>query len=113
MSRRTERIGELLRKELSSLLANEMSDPRLPLMVSITHVDVSADLRLARVFVSIMGSNEEKHFAVKLLRGAAGFLIWELRPRLSLRYIPELSFELDQSIEEGARLLNLMDNLHS
>ena len=111
MSRRTERVGELLREELSWLLAREMSDPRLPLLVTITRVNVSADLRQAKVFVSIMGSDEEKRSAMKVLQAAVGFLWRALKPRLTLRYVPGLSFQLDESIEEGTRMLQIMDKL--
>lgn len=113
MSRRTERVNELLREELSWLLATEMNDPRLPLLVTITRVAVSADLRHAQVFVSIMGSNEEKQSAIRMLQAAAGFLHRALKPRLTLRYVPGLLFQLDDSIEEGARMLQIMDELYS
>lgn len=112
MSRRTQRINELLRQELSWLLAKEMKDPRLPLLVTITRVEVATDLRYARVFVSIMGSDEEKGSAMKMLQAAAGFLHRSLKPRLTLRYVPDLSFHLDESIEEGARMLQIMDRLN-
>ena len=111
MSRRTERVNELLRKELSWLLAKEMNDPRLPLLVTITRVTVATDLRNARVFVSIMGADEEKRSAIRMLQAAAGFLHRALKPRLTLRYVPGLSFHLDESIEEGARMLQIMDKL--
>ncbi len=112
MSRRTERVNELLRKELSWLLAKEMNDPRLPLLVTITRVDISADLRQAKVFISIMGDGEEKQVTVRMLQAASGFLRRELRPRLTLRYVPALLFQLDESIEEGAQMLQIMDKMH-
>ncbi len=113
MSRRTERVNELIRKELSWLLAKEMNDPRLPVLVTITRVDVSSDLRHGKVYVSIMGSDEEKRSALRMLQAATGFLHHELKPRLTLRYIPVLSFQLDDSIEEGTRMLQIMDKLQS
>ena len=111
MSRRTQRVNELLRQELSWLLTKEMNDPRLPVLVSITMVDVSADLRHAKVFISIMGEAEEKRTAVAMLQSATGFLQRELKPRLVLRFVPHLSFHLDNSIEEGNRMLQVMDNI--
>ena len=113
MSRRTERISELLRKELSLLVANEINDPRLPALVSITQVDVSVDLHHANVYVSIMGSNEEKRSGMKMLKDASGFLHHALKPRVALRYIPDLSFQLDESIEAGDRLLRIINDLDS
>ena len=111
MSRRTQRVNELLRTELSWLLSNAMHDPRLPLLVSITRVDASVDLRHAWVHVSVMGEDEEKKAAVKMLQAAAGFLHRELMPRVELRYVPALTFQLDESIEQGARTLQALDQL--
>ena len=111
MSIRTQRVNELLRKELSWLLANAMHDPRVPLLVSITRVDTSLDLRHATVYISIMGEAKEKQDAVRTLQAAAGFLHRELMPRVELRYVPALSFKLDDSIEEGARTLQMLDQL--
>ena len=113
MSRRLEQVNGLLRQEISRLVAQELSDPRLPLLVTITRVATSADLRSARVYVSIMGSGEEKRTAVATLQSAAGFLQRTLRPRLTLRYVPTLSFRLDESIEEGARMLRAIEELSS
>lgn len=113
MSRRAERVSELLRKELSMVLATEVHDPRLPALVSITRVGVSDDLRHANVYVSIMGASEEKRSGMKVLKDAAGFMHRALKPRLDIRYVPELSFHLDESIEAGNRTLRIMDSLDS
>ncbi|MBI4200406.1 MAG: 30S ribosome-binding factor RbfA [Chloroflexi bacterium] len=113
MTRRQERVNGLLRQELSSLLAKELKDPRLSLLVTITRVDASVDLRHARVFVSVLGSAEEQRSAIATLQAAAGFLHHQLKERLSLRYIPSLSFTLDQSLERGARMLQMLDALSS
>lgn len=111
MSRRTERVNELVRKELSWLLASEVNDPRLPLLVTITRVSVSTDMRYARVLVSIMGTREEKLAAIGMLQSAARFLQKRLYPRLALRYVPSLHFQLDESIEESMRMFEAIDNL--
>ena len=109
MSRRLERINELLRQELSQLLARELNDPRIPLLVTVTRVETSADLRHARVHISVMGASEEQRTAVDTLQSAAGFLQRELRPRLTLRFVPVLNFKLDHSIQEGARILRAIE----
>ena len=111
MTRRTERVSELLREEISWLLANEIHDPRLPALVSITRVDLSIDLRHANVYVSILGSVEEKLAGMKMLKTAAGFLHRALISRLTLRAVPELAFQLDESIETGVRMQRLIGNL--
>jgi ribosome-binding factor A len=109
MTRRTERINELLREELSELLRRQVKDPRLGGLVTVTEVEVSVDLRHARVFVSVMGSDEEREDAFRALDTARPFLRRELGRRLSMRRTPELSFRRDDSLERGARLLALIE----
>src|SRR5437667_9818212 len=104
---RQEKLGELIAVELSELLRTRVKDPRVG-FASITHVEVSGDLRHAKIFVSVMGSPEEQKETMKGLKNATGFLRHELATRLVLRYMPELVFKLDTSIEEGARILELI-----
>lgn len=110
MTRRRERVDQLLKGEIAELL-RQAKDPRLAAFVSITDVETSPDLRHTRVFVSIMGEEEEKQEVMAGLKAAAGFLRHELRQRLDLRYIPELSFRRDDSIERGAMLLQLIHDV--
>jgi ribosome-binding factor A len=107
---RQEKLGELIAAELSELLRTRVKDPRVG-FASITHVEVSGDLRHAKVFVSVMGSAEERVETMKGLKNATGFLRHELATRLVLRYMPELVFKLDNSIEEGARILALINKV--
>ena len=111
MTRRTDRINGLLRQEISQLLYQELKDPRLSGVVSITHVETSPDLRFARVFVSVLGSLEDEKTALDGITSATGFLRRELRVRLDLRHIPELKFILDQSMEQAEHIVKLMDHL--
>ena len=104
---RQEKLGELITVELSDLIRTRLKDPRVG-FASITRVDVSGDLRHAKVFVSVMGTAEEQAETMKGLKNANGFLRHELAGRLTLRYMPELAFKLDTSIEEGARILDLI-----
>jgi ribosome-binding factor A len=96
--------------ELSDLLRTRVKDPRVG-FASITRVEVSGDLRHAKVFVSVMGTPEEQEATMKGLRNANGFLRHELAERIVLRYMPELSFKLDTSIEEGVRMLALIQKV--
>lgn len=112
MSRRTERVNDLVRDELSELLLREINDPRLGGLISITRVEVSPDLGTARVFVSVMGDEEEQRQAMKALSTAGGFLHRELKKRLEMRKVPFLNFRLDTSIAEGAEVLSLLDKVH-
>ena len=104
---RQEKLGELIAAELSDLLRMRLKDPRIG-FASITHVEVSGDLRHAKVFVSVMGNAEEQAESMKGLKHAAGFLRHELASRITLRYMPELVFKLDTSIEQGAHVLELI-----
>jgi ribosome-binding factor A len=104
---RQEKLGELIAAELSELLRTRVKDPRVG-FASITHVEVSGDLRHAKIFVSVMGSAEEQVATMKGLKHATGFLRHELASRLVLRFMPELVFKLDTSIAEGAHILELL-----
>ena len=111
MPRRIDRVNELLRSEISHLITREIKDPRVAGVISITEVIASSDLRSARVYVSVMGRVEQRQEALHGIRSAASFLRRELRNRVNLRHTPHLTFLLDDSIEEGERVLRLMDGL--
>lgn len=112
MSRRTDRVGDVLRAELSDLLLRGVKDPRVRL-VSITQVDLSPDLKRAEIKVSVLGEDEEKRLeTVEALRHARGFLRTELSHRLRLRVAPELVFELDRGAEHSRRITDLLESLN-
>ncbi len=111
MSRRTERINEQLREEISTLLTRQIKDTRLNAVISITRVVSSGDLRSARVYISVMGNQETKRSALAGLQSAASFLRRELRDRINMKHIPFLSYELDGSIDEADKLLRLMNKV--
>lgn len=113
MTRRTERLEDLIRSDLSDMLQRETTDPRLAngAIISITSVDLSADLRYARVHVSIMGSPEQTREAFAAIRHAAGYLRRNLAQRLTTRTVPELTFLLDESLQRGARVLELLKEI--
>ena len=105
---RIARISEEIKREMSNIIQNELKDPRLSTIISITHLNVTKDLRYAKVFVSIMGTEEEKNSSLEGLRSAAGFIRREIGHRIQLRYTPEIQFELDNSIERGAYITKLI-----
>ncbi len=111
MSRRTERINEQLREEISTLLTRQIKDPRLNAVISITRVVSSGDLRSARVYISVMGNQETKQSALEGLRSAASFLRRELRNRINMKHTPFLSYQLDNSIDEADQLFRLMNKV--
>ena len=110
MSRRTLQVGDFLREELSDIIRREVKDPRIGFM-SITEVEVTPDLRTARVFVSVLGSDDERAETLKALRSAARFIRFHLRPRLRMRQIPELEFRDDRSMEHAQRIDRALKDL--
>lgn len=111
MTHRIERVNHLIRQEISLLLQRQVKDPRLGGLVSVTEVVTSPDLKYAKVFISRLGSEEEKKETLGALVAASGFLRNELAKRLRLRHIPELDFRWDTSIEQGAHILELIDQV--
>jgi ribosome-binding factor A len=111
-SRRQRQVAELLHEELSRLIQHETRDPRLG-FVTITGVDVSPDLRLARVYVTVLGDKSDAQETLKGLVSAAGYFRHMLGEALSLRFIPELNFKIDASLEYGMRIDKLLDSIKS
>jgi ribosome-binding factor A len=111
MGHRIEQINKLIRRELSELIQRQLKDPRLSTFVTVTEVATSTDLRHAKVFVSHLGSDEEKQAILEVLDSAAGFLRKELAHNLKLRRTPELHFYWDDSIEQGDHILQLIDQV--
>jgi ribosome-binding factor A len=110
MTRRTERLNELLREELSELLRS-LKDPRLDgAMITITEVDVAPDLRRATVYVSFLGEND-RDGVLAALNGANRHLHTQLLHRLAVRRVPDFTFRFDPSIERGARLATLIQEV--
>ena len=108
-SNRIGRINEEIQRELSGLIRT-VKDPRVHGLVSITAVDTTTDLRYAKIFVSVLDKSDVKE-VVKGLRSAGGYLRRELGRSLQLRYTPELTFVADDSIAEGAHILELIEKL--
>lgn len=101
------RINEEIQRELSALLRT-LKDPRLQSgLVTITHVDTTSDLRFAKIFVSALDKSQEQEM-MKGLKSAAGYLRRELGAALQLRYTPQLQFLADDSIQQGAHILEML-----
>lgn len=106
---RTNRISEEIKKEVSNIIQNELKDPRLPQLISIVSLNVTRDLRYAKIYISVLGNDEEKKNALAALKSAAGFIRREVGHRVQLRYTPEMLFELDTSIEHGIYISKLIN----
>ncbi|HSK94903.1 MAG TPA: 30S ribosome-binding factor RbfA [Candidatus Angelobacter sp.] len=110
MSQRTDRLDSQIRQELMELLQREMKDPRIG-FATITRVETARDLGSARVWVSVLGSDEERSAAIDALTDAAPWLRRQLAGRLRIRHIPQLVIRHDDSIEAGDRVLRLLNEL--
>lgn len=110
MSFRPERLAETIKKEVSNMLREELKDPRIG-FVTITGVEVSKDLRYANIYTSILGSPSDQKASMTALLKAQGFIRSELGRRIRLRYTPEITFKLDESIGRGSRLIALMEEV--
>jgi ribosome-binding factor A len=102
------RVNEVLREVLAAAIAADLKDPRIG-FVTVTDVDTSPDLRAARVFVSVLGSEAERESALEGLRSAHGFLQGRIASEMRMKRTPTLTFHYDDSIERGARLSELLD----
>lgn len=109
---RVGRVGEQIKKELSLILQTEFKDPRLG-FITVTGVDVTNDLSQAKVYLSVLGSDEQKEDTLKALAKGTGFLRGELGRRIRLRHIPELIFKFDSSVEYGSRIDKLLHQINN
>ncbi|SRR5680860_598417 len=110
MSQRTDRLDSQIRTELAELMHREMKDPRIG-FATITRVETARDLGSAKVWVSIMGTDEEREATMKALNDAAPWMRRQLGARLTIRHIPQLLIRHDDSIEAGDRVLRLLREL--
>ena len=111
MSRRTERVQSLIRHELGEIVQQQLKDPRIEGLVSITTVEVTPDLRRARVYFSVYGAKEAEDHAREALNSAKTFLRHELGRRLRLRYAPDLELHLDESLAYADQVNRILKNL--
>jgi ribosome-binding factor A len=108
---RHERVGEEIAHEINAMLAGELKDPRLEIMVVVSEVRVQPDMKHARIFVNAQGSNREQADAIKALEHASGYIRSELIERLQLRRLPELHFVLDHSQQHVERVEQLLKEM--
>lgn len=109
--KRTDRVSELISREISLIIDRELRDTRIG-MVTVTGVDISKDMKNARVFVSVLGGDEETKRSLDGLNNAAQFIRARLAERITLRYIPTLVFSYDSSTVDGMRMDKILDGLN-
>ena len=108
---REEKISTELKRELSVLL-RDIKDPRIPLMTSVMKTEVTKDLKFAKIYVSVMGNEDEKASSLEALKNATGFIKREIGQRLNLRGVPHPSFVLDRSIDYGAHINSIISKIN-
>jgi ribosome-binding factor A len=107
---RLQRVNQLIREEISHLIQRELKDPRLG-FVTVTEVDVAKDLRTAKVYVSVLGSETQWQSSLQALESARGFIRSWLLPRLRLRAVPHLTFHPDRSMAHAAHIQTVLEGL--
>lgn len=110
--KRALRAAEAIQREMGVILDRKIRDPRKAMMVTVTRVDVSDDLRYAKIYVSVLGGEQEKDMAFRLLRRARRFIRSQLASYLDLRVAPEISFALDESAENYLRIDSVLKEIH-
>lgn len=108
---RVGRVGEQLKKELSQIIQTELKDPGIG-FITVTGVDITSDLSQARIYLSVLGSDEQKEQTLQALSRAKGYLRTEVGKRIRLRHTPELLFKFDTSIEYGSKIESLLDQIN-
>jgi ribosome-binding factor A len=109
MSRRTERLGSIIRQELAMIILRELNDPRLTGMPSITRVKVAEDLSVAEVFITVMGTPGQQTAALNALRHSAGLMRTRLTRSLTIRQVPYIKFSMDEDLKKELELLELLE----
>ena len=112
MSRRLEKISRTIRDVVSDAIQNQLSDPRIKGLVSVTHIDLAADMSLAKVYLSIIGTDSNnQQLSCKAISNASGFIRTKLASVLTTRNCPALEFHLDDSLKKGFEITQLLDKL--
>ncbi len=109
---RVGRVGEQIKKEMTQIIQNELSDPRIG-FVTITGVDVTSDLSQAKIYLSVLGSEEQREATLRSLASAKGFIRSDLGRRMRLRHTPELLFKFDSSIDYGSKIEALLEKINN
>jgi len=112
VKKRTDRLNSLLKEVISEVVTREVRDPRVSQLVTITRVDISKDLHHAKVYISVIGSMEEKTQTIEALQSAAGFIALHASKKVVMRYFPALTFKLDSSVEQHLRIDALLGQIH-
>lgn len=110
-SKRTDRLGSLLKEVISDVILKNVKNPLVPDLITITSVDITKDLRQAKVYVSVIGVQEIKDKAIQALQSAAGFIAVHASKQVVMRFFPELTFIIDDSVEKQAKINDVIHKI--
>ena len=108
---RMTRVNDEITKELGNVIRGELKDPRIGVMTSVLRVETTQDLKYCKIFISVLGNDEEKKEVMKGLKSASGYIRHLLAERINLRITPELMFRLDDSVEYGIKMSKLIEQI--
>lgn len=109
--KRTDRLNSLLKEVISEVIRKEVRNPHVTELNTVTRVQISKDLRHAKVFISVIGSEQDKFETIEALNSAAGFIAVQSSQKVIMRYFPELRFKLDDSVEKHMRIEELLNKI--
>lgn len=110
-SSRTDRLNSLLKEVISDVIRKDVRNPHVKELLTVTRVEITKDLRFAKVHISVIGSEQEKVETIKALQSAAGFIAVNSSHQVKMRYFPELKFVLDTGVDKHMRIQSLLDNI--
>lgn len=108
---RTDRLNSLLKEVISEVIRREVRNPHVAELVTVTRVQITKDLRHAKVFISVIGTEQEKAETLSALQSAAGFIAINAAQKVVMRYFPELTFKLDDSVDKHMRIEQLLNQI--
>jgi len=110
--KRVDRLNSLLKEVISEVVMRDVRDPRMAQFVTITSVEITSDLHYAKVFISVIGTPDQKKQTLEALQSAAGFIAIQSSRKVVMRYFPSLTFKLDDSVEQHIRIETLLGKIH-
>lgn len=109
--KRTDRLNSLLKEVISEVIFREVKNPHVNELLTVTHVDITKDLHHAKVYVSVIGSDQQKNDTIAALQSAAGFIAVNSSKKITIRYFPALTFKLDESVDKQMRIEMLLHQI--
>lgn len=109
--KRTDRLNSLLKEVISEVIKRDVRNPHVKELITVTRVEITKDLRLAKVYVSVIGAENEKAETIAALNSASGFIAVNSSKKVVMRYFPELTFKLDDSVDKHMRIENLLHKI--